>query len=100
MHALKKICHNFINGQYIQNQISDHLHPNIFPATNQIINQIEYASEENLAQAVASSHQAFNVWKKTSLNHRSSLLLKAANLLRERVNELAILEVWDTGKPL
>lgn len=99
MSTLKKICHSFVDGQYIQNQTSN-LHPNIFPGTNQIINQVDYASADTLEQAVASSHKAFNVWKQTSLNQRSAILLRTASLLREKLSDLAALEVWDTGKPI
>lgn len=78
----------------------DQLHPNIHPATNQIINYIAHANAEELRLAVESSHNAFKQWSKWTTNQRSKVLLKAASLLRERVVELSTLEVWDTGKPI
>ena len=98
MRTLNKICQSFINGRYVKHTHA--LHPNYYPATNQIINEMAYASTDDLAFAVASSHQAFKVWSQMPLNQRSTILLKAASLLREKVQAFAELEVWDTGKPI
>lgn len=97
---LNKICQSYINGSDTNDMTDDVLHPNYYPATNQLINHSRYASQTDLTHAVESSHEAFKHWSQTSLHQRSSILLKTANLLRENVKHLAELEVWDTGKPL
>jgi betaine-aldehyde dehydrogenase len=95
---LKKICHSYINGTFTH--ADNNLHPNMYPATNETINQIAYASENEITQAIESSQHAFKTWSQTSINQRSAILLKTAELLRSKVKELAELEVWDTGKPI
>lgn len=98
--ALKPICYSFIEGKPVEPCAKAILHPNIHPGTNDPINEIAYATEEELAFAVESSRKAFATWSRWTINQRSNVLLNAARLLRERVEQLANLEVWDTGKPI
>ena len=99
MRALKDTCYSFIHGRD-SSPATDSLHPNLYPGTNEVINQIAYACKSEISQAVESSHKAFRQWSQMPLNQRSAILLNAANILRQKVNELAVLEVWDTGKPI
>ncbi len=96
---LKQVCHSYIHGAY-QQTAGDNGVPNYHPASNEIINVIDYAALADIHRAVESSQAAFTIWSRFSVNQRSVVLLRAAELLRERVNELAHLEVWDTGKPV
>lgn len=100
MSVLKPIYHNFIDGRSKNSAANNALHPNFHPATNEIISQMAYANTDDLADAVQSSLDAFKIWSKWPMNQRSEVLLKAATLLRQRVQDLAKLEVWDTGKPI
>ena len=100
MSTLKKICKSFIAGQEVHSASDSFLYPNLYPATNQVINQVAYATEDDLLHAEESSQQAFKPWSQLSMNQRSAILLKAAQLLRENLDYLAKLEVWDTGKPV
>lgn len=100
INVLKDMCISFINGQFIQQSLDHDLHDNINPANNQVINQLVYATESNLLHAIESSQRAFKTWSSLSLNQRSHILLKAATLLRDKIHELAKLEVVDTGKPI
>lgn len=99
MDALNPVNQNYIHGRFTPHADSQ-LHPNHYPGTNQTINHTAYATEQELTDAIHSSQQAFKQWSNFSLNQRSSILLKAAHILRERIHELAKLEVWDTGKPI
>lgn len=71
----------------------------INPATGKVIYQVEVADEKIKEQAIASAQQGFATWSAMSTTQRSRILLKAVALLRERNNELAKIEVLDTGKP-
>ncbi len=100
MSVFNQTYHSFIDGTQTKLVSEEQLHPNFHPATNQIINQIAYATQEDLIFAVESSKKAFKIWSEWPINQRSAVLLKAADILRERLVELATLEVWDTGKPI
>ena len=69
------------------------------PATGKVIYQVEVADEKIKAQAIASAQRGFATWSAMSATQRNRILLKAVALLRERNDELAKIEVLDTGKP-
>jgi betaine-aldehyde dehydrogenase len=71
----------------------------INPATGKVIYQVEVADEKIKQQAIASAQRGFATWSAMSATERSRILLKAVSLLRERNDELAKIEVFDTGKP-
>jgi betaine-aldehyde dehydrogenase len=71
----------------------------INPATGKVIYQVEVADEKIKQQAIASAERGFATWSAMSAMQRSRILLKAVALLRERNDELAKIEVLDTGKP-
>jgi hypothetical protein len=56
-------------------------------------------TRHRLDAAVASAREAFGSWRHTTPADRSAMLLRAADLLDAHTNELAHLEVADTGKP-
>lgn len=89
---------NFVDGAYMAND-SGETFDVINPATGEVIYQVEVADEKIKQQAIASAQRGFATWSAMSATQRSRLLLKAVALLRERNDELAKIEVLDTGKP-
>lgn len=95
----KNTSHLFYNG-IRQNATSGKTFQNINPSTNQLINEIESASVNDVDKAIESAKEGFAIWSKMSGTERGRILKKAADLLRERNKELADIEVMDTGKPI
>ena len=91
--------HLYIHGAYVKAD-SNESFDTINPATNKVICKVDQASRADVEKAVISAEQGFLVWSSMSAIERSRILLKAAEILRERNDELAALEVIDTGKPL
>ncbi len=91
--------HLYIHGGYTKAD-SKETFETINPATNQVICKVDQASASDIEKAVLSAEQGFAVWSAMSAIERSRILLKAVAILRERNDELAALEVMDTGKPL
>lgn len=89
----------FYNGKR-QKATSGNTFPNINPANNQLIQMVEQASETDVEKAIESAKAGFAVWSKMSGTERGRILKKAVDILRERNDELAKIEVQDTGKPL
>lgn len=58
------------------------------------------ANQEDVNAAVESCKEGFSIWSAMTAKERSVILLKAASLLRERNEDLAKLEVTDSGKPI
>lgn len=92
------IYQSYIDGQY-QASGSDEYFEVIYPASGATVYQVEQASQALVDAAVASAQQGFAIWSAMSGLERSRVLHKAVTLLRERNDELAKIEVMDTGKP-
>jgi len=89
----------FIDGEACQ-ATSNETFKTLNPASGQVLAEVGQASEQDLARAVEAAKRGFKVWSAMSPTERSRILLKAVALLRARNDELAALEVADTGKPL
>lgn len=70
------------------------------PATGQPLATHARGRREDVDAAVTSARAAFPGWARTDPNDRARILWKAGELLMARVEELALLETLDTGKPL
>lgn len=91
------ILKNFISGRYVDSKGS--LFNVHYPATDEVIYQVESANPDLLNTAIKSAQAGFKVWSNTPAVERARVLQKAAALLREHNDELAKVEVKDTGKP-
>ncbi|ODQ00475.1 betaine-aldehyde dehydrogenase [Salinivibrio sp. SS2] len=89
----------FINGQ-LTDVSSGEYFATVNPATGETLAQIGQASADDVQKAIDAAKEGFAVWSRMTAMERSRILLKAVVLLRERNDELAKLEVLDTGKPL
>lgn len=85
-------------GGKLQNATSGRTFQTINPATASPLADVDIASPSDLEAAIRAAKTAFPVWSKTSPVERSKILLRAANLLRERNDEIAKVETLDTGK--
>src|SRR5690554_3699439 len=98
MSASLPVDQNFVHGRFLANR-SGETFPVVNPATGQAIYQVEVADEAVQQAAIESARAGFAQWAATPAIERSRTLLKAVALLRERNDELAAVEVRDTGKP-
>jgi betaine-aldehyde dehydrogenase len=73
---------------------------NINPATGQSLGPCRAFDAADVDAAVGSAQRGFEVWSQTTAAERGKVLRRAADLLIARNDELARLEVMDTGKPL
>jgi betaine-aldehyde dehydrogenase len=92
------ILKNFINGQSLDNA-NGKAFDVINPATGKLAYKVEEADESIRLAAIESSQQGFELWSAMTGFERNRILLKAVAILRERNDELAEIEVLDTGKP-
>jgi betaine-aldehyde dehydrogenase len=68
------------------------------PATGEVLAQVQRATAEDVEKAVASAEKGQKIWAAMTAMERSRVLRKAVDILRERNDELALLETLDTGK--
>ena len=89
----------YIHGRYVASSTGKTFSC-IHPASGEEICKVFEAGQKELQEAIQSAQEGFKVWSKYTGAERAKVLRRAADLLRERNDELARLEVWDTGKPL
>jgi betaine-aldehyde dehydrogenase len=89
----------YIDGEYV-NASSDETFYSINPATGETLAEIQNASRADVDRAVESARRGQKIWAVMPGADRGRVLNRAVALLRERNDELAQLEVKDTGKPL
>ena len=70
----------------------------INPATGEVLAQVQRATEADVERAVASAEKGQKIWAAMTAMERSRILRRAVDILRERNDELALLETLDTGK--
>lgn len=70
------------------------------PATGQEIGRVAHAGKADLDKALAAAQRGFEIWRDYTPAARSKILRKAAALMRERANDIAVLMTQEQGKPL
>lgn len=95
-HSLPRF-QNFIHGRFMANGTGE-VFPVVNPATGQVIYEVEVADDSIQKAAIESARAGFVAWSAMTGAERGHILLKAVALLRERNDELAAIEVRDTGK--
>ncbi len=89
----------YIGGRFVDARSGDTFET-LNPATGKAICAVQTAGAEDVELAVESAGDGFAVWSATTGAERGRILNRAAELLRARNDDLARLEVIDTGKPL
>lgn len=74
--------------------------PVINPADEATIGTVPHATGQDLESAVAAATDGFEVWRRTSPAKRCEIIARAAALLRERVEEFAVVMTLEQGKPI
>ena len=90
---------NYINGAYCMPSSQDWLDV-INPSVGEIYGQLPNSNREDVQQAYEAAQKAFPEWSKTSVEKRSTILAKIADLIEDNLEVLAKAESMDNGKPL
>lgn len=89
----------YINGAYVDST-GDDTFDAVNPANGEIIAQLQSATVADVDRAVIAAAAGQKIWAAMTAMERSRILRRAVDILRERNDELALLETHDTGKPL
>lgn len=95
---MKKIL-NFINGEYVES-VQGLFIDNYEPATGAVYSQIADSDYGDIEIAVQAANAAFVTWSKTSPEERCAIMLRIADGIERRLEEFALAETVDQGKPL
>ena len=91
----------FVNGEWKDSSDEQKISV-INPATGSIIAEVPSASSEDVALAAESAKESFfeSTWSRISPGERAAVLLKVAQMMEDRTQELAKLETQISGKSI
>jgi succinate-semialdehyde dehydrogenase/glutarate-semialdehyde dehydrogenase len=72
----------------------------INPATGEILEELEAASESEIDDAIAAAHATFQRFRATSFSNRGRWMTQTADVLERRKHELARVVTLEMGKPI
>lgn len=70
------------------------------PASEEVLAALPLATEQDIADALASSQVGFEIWRSTSAWERQVIMTRAADLIEQRRETLARVLTLENGKPL
>src|SRR6478672_9580116 len=90
-----------INGEWVDSASGEQFETRN-PATNAVLAHVAKAGREDVDRAVAAARAAFEggKWPRTNAARRTSILMKIAQIMRDRSAELARVEVLNNGKAI
>lgn len=79
------------NGQYFENPS---------PVNGRTFTEVARGDADDIDRALDAAHGAAPAWGRTSVTERAQVLNKIANRIEEHLEELAVAETWENGKPV
>lgn len=90
---------NYIDGEYCNPKSGEWL-DNYNPSNGSVYAKIANSNEADVAAAYTAAAAAFPEWSNTTIEVRSKIMLKIADLIEDNLERLAAAESEDNGKPL
>ncbi|MFT5677589.1 aldehyde dehydrogenase [Patiriisocius sp. Uisw_047] len=90
---------NYIDGTFCEPSSGQWL-DNYNPSTGEVYSQIPDSNADDVSEAYKAAEKAFPSWSNTTIDKRSRILIKLADLIEENLDRLAAAEAKDNGKPL
>jgi aminomuconate-semialdehyde/2-hydroxymuconate-6-semialdehyde dehydrogenase len=90
---------NYINGELVAPISSQHI-DNVDPSRGIVYSKIPDSDGEDVQKAVDAAEKAFPIWSNTPKDERSAILIKIADIIETRLEEFALAESLDNGKPV
>ncbi|MPW22253.1 aldehyde dehydrogenase family protein [Paraburkholderia sp. CNPSo 3157] len=87
-----------INGEWHRGGRNVHVVTN--PATEAPLAELPLATEADLDAALHAAQRGFHIWSAMSAHQRARLMMRAAQLLKERKESIARVLTLENGKPL
>ncbi len=90
---------NFINGKFVD-PVGGEYFDNTSPIDSSQIAKYARSKKEDVDNAVAAANAAKDAWGNTSVTERAALLNKVADIIEANLEEFALVETCDNGKPI
>ena len=90
---------NFIGGKWMS-PVEGRYFSDIAPSTGHPFTEVARSDGKDIELALDAACAAADAWGRTSAVQRAAVLLKIADRLEENLEELAVIESWENGKPV
>ncbi|MFD9598734.1 aldehyde dehydrogenase family protein [Kitasatospora sp. NPDC059973] len=80
-----------VRGEYFENPS---------PVTGEVFTEVARGTAEDIEAALDAAHAAAPAWGHTPPAERAQVLLRMADRIADHLEELAVAESWDNGKPV
>ncbi|WP_326511874.1 NADP-dependent glyceraldehyde-3-phosphate dehydrogenase [Clostridium intestinale] len=92
-----KIYRNYVGGEWVKSETSKLISINS-PVDGSLVGKVQAMSKEEVDYAIQNAKEAQKEWDKMPINKRAAILLKAADLLDEKAEEIANIMVLEIAK--
>ncbi|MFF9559222.1 aldehyde dehydrogenase family protein [Streptomyces albus] len=90
---------HWIGGTYVAPKQGGYFE-NPTPVTGQPFTEVARGTAEDVERAVEAAHEAAPAWGRTSPAERAQILNQIAQRMEAHLEELAVAETWENGKPV
>ncbi|HEY7225725.1 MAG TPA: gamma-aminobutyraldehyde dehydrogenase [Micromonosporaceae bacterium] len=91
--------HSFVGGGYVETK-GDVTSPVVDPATGEVYAHAVVSTDDDVDRAMSAAEAAFETWRDTTPAQRQRALLKLADAVEARADEIVAAECRNTGKPV
>jgi aldehyde dehydrogenase len=90
---------NYIGGEWVA-PVNGRYFDNLSPVTGQPFTEIPRSDAADIEKALDAAHKAAPAWGRTDSTTRSNIMLKIADRMEAHLEELALVETFENGKPI
>ena len=97
--SLKARYENYLGGEWVP-PVQGMYFENPSPVTGQTVCEVPRSTGEDIEKALDAAHAAAPEWGKTPAAQRAEILNAIADRMSKNLEQLALTETWDNGKPV
>src|SRR5689334_19921820 len=90
---------HWIGGEYVP-PVKGQYFENPSPVNGQNFCEIARGTADDVERALDAAHGAADAWGRTSVSERANILNKIADRMEANLEQLAVAETWENGKPV
>lgn len=97
--AVKSRYDNWIGGRWTPPATGQYF-DNPTPVTGEVYTQVARGTADDVEKALDAAWAAAPAWGRTAVAERAGILLRIADRMEAHLEDLAVIESWDNGKPI
>ena len=86
----------YINGEWVESSSGEY-YDDMNPYTGEVFAQVANATEEDVKKAIDAAQAAFPIWREVPPSEKRRLLIRCAEILERRLDEITEILHQETG---